>query len=245
MRIYVAGSWQNGRYSEVVEVLRHLGHDVRAPMDRGFQWASEEQLRDGKRFRDEALVHPVASATFREDVSDLSSADMTVLVLPSGKSAHLELGYAVASGQKTYVLLDEPVGEPELMYLLCTRLVTSLQELSEEVGKAAPPFAIRERERSTLELSEDSLPKTPFIVEQIRRKDGLPGHIRLVLNENFLVVDKNDCGVVELRYPCLILPEMRVQLSPGAECFGLKITPKEAFSIAMGEVEFPQVRESP
>jgi hypothetical protein len=41
----------------------------------------------------------------------LRRAHATVLVLPCGRSAHLELGYAVADGQRTLVLFDESIDE--------------------------------------------------------------------------------------------------------------------------------------
>jgi hypothetical protein len=51
-----------------------------------------------------------------------------VLVLPCGRSAHLELGYAAGLGQRTAVLMLEPC-EAELMYLLVDRLCLSIDEL--------------------------------------------------------------------------------------------------------------------
>ena len=46
-----------------------------------------------------------------KDMAALRSADATVLVLPCGRSAHLELGWAAGSGQRTVVLLDDPIDE--------------------------------------------------------------------------------------------------------------------------------------
>ena len=55
-------------------------------------------------------------------------ADVTVLVLPCGRSAHLELRYAAGMGQRTAVLMLEPQ-EPELMYGLCDHICLSMVEL--------------------------------------------------------------------------------------------------------------------
>jgi hypothetical protein len=55
-------------------------------------------------------------------------ADVTVLVLPCGRSSHLELGYAVGIKQRTDVLMLEPC-EAELMYLLVDRICLSMDEL--------------------------------------------------------------------------------------------------------------------
>lgn len=58
---------------------------------------------------------PVAIAGFESDFAAMQRADTFVMVLPCGKSAHLELGWAVGAGKRTAILLEDPV-EPELMY---------------------------------------------------------------------------------------------------------------------------------
>jgi hypothetical protein len=138
MKIYVASSWRNeARQQATVRALRDAGHvvyDFRnpAPGDTGFGWrqcATTEQLKDPRAFRDEVLTHPVARDGFSKDMGALMGAETTVLVLPCGRSAHLELGYAIGAKQRTIVYLDDPISEPELMYLACTQLCTSLAEV--------------------------------------------------------------------------------------------------------------------
>ena len=140
MRIYVASSWRNEeRQQAAVRALRLHGHEVydfRNPAegDHGFSWrqcATPEQLKDPARFRDEVLTHWVARAGFLKDMNALTAADATVLVLPCGRSAHLELGYAIGAKQKTLVLLDDPISEPELMYLACSHMCVTLNEVIE------------------------------------------------------------------------------------------------------------------
>lgn len=153
MKIYVASSWRNGRQPEIVKGLREQGHDVydfkNPPNGSGFGWsqtgATAEELKDPRAFRDRVLQHPIAQAGFKSDMGALAGADCTVLVLPCGRSAHLELGWAAGAGQRTIVLLDDPMSEPELMYLMNTSLVASLEELLEAT---APGLA--------------ELPKTPM-----------------------------------------------------------------------------------
>jgi hypothetical protein len=143
MRIYVASSWRNEcKQQAVVQALRKDGHEVYdfrnpKPGDHGFGWrqcATPEQLKNPLRFRDEVLTHPVARAGFDLDMSALCSAEVTVLVLPCGRSAHLELGYAIGALQRTIVFLDDPISEPELMYLACSTLVTSMDELRDAMS---------------------------------------------------------------------------------------------------------------
>ena len=140
MKIYVANSWRNEvRQQDAVHALRDAGHEVYdfrnpEPGDHGFSWrscATPEQLKDPDKFRREVLTHPIAQAGFAKDMRALADADATVLVLPCGRSAHLELGWATGAKQKTIVLLDNPISEPELMYLACSHICVSMAEVVE------------------------------------------------------------------------------------------------------------------
>lgn len=141
MRIYVASSWRNAAQQTVVEALRTVGHDVYdfrnpAPGDNGFGWrqcTDEPQPWSAETMRT-VLDHPVARAGFEKDMAALRGAEATVLVLPCGRSAHLELGWATGHGQRTYVLLDDPISEPELMYLMNTKICTSVNEVIRALG---------------------------------------------------------------------------------------------------------------
>lgn len=144
MKCYVASSWRNeARQQSVVAALRAESHEVYdfrnpAPGNTGFSWrscATPEQLVDPRRFRDEVLTHRIARQGFMLDMNALREADATVLVLPCGRSAHLELGYAVGRGQKTIVLLDDPMSEPELMYLMCSAICTTIGEVVERLDQ--------------------------------------------------------------------------------------------------------------
>lgn len=133
-RVYVASSWRNPHQPGVVAALREDGHDVYdfrnpRPGDQGFSWSEidrgwEDWTPLGFR---SALEHPIAQQGFDSDFGAMRWADTFVLVLPSGRSSHLELGWATGRGKRTAVMLAE--GEPELMYLMADRLVIGLTEL--------------------------------------------------------------------------------------------------------------------
>lgn len=141
MKIYVASSWRNPTQPHVVEVLRAAGHDVYdfknpAPGNNGFGWR-QLGLGDAKEwtpavFR-KALDHDVAQAGFHLDMTALRFCDACVLVLPCGRSAHLELGWATGAGKRTIVLCAETLDEPELMYLMCSRICLNLSEVIAEL----------------------------------------------------------------------------------------------------------------
>lgn len=126
MKIYVASSWRNTKQPAVVARLREAGHlvyDFRHPADGndGFAWSTID--RDwlewtATEFRHH-LSHISAIDGFNLDMAALRWAEVCVLVLPCGRSAHLEAGWAVGAGRRTFVLLDE-APEPELMYRMTT-----------------------------------------------------------------------------------------------------------------------------
>jgi hypothetical protein len=131
MNVYVASSWRNEQQPAVVAALRTAGHEVydfRDPVS-AFHWADIDPLwKDWSpwQFR-EALKHPLARRGFNKDFEALEQADVCVLVQPCGISAHLELGWAVAAGLRTIVLLSS--GEPELMYSMADQLAVSITEV--------------------------------------------------------------------------------------------------------------------
>ncbi len=151
MKIYVASSWRNPTQPIVVDCLRRDGHqvyDFRNPAGgTGFSWAEVKASlapcvpgkgSDWQRVDDylEMVNHPRAVAGFASDFDAMQWADACVLVLPCGKSAHLELGWAVGAGKRTAVLLEDPV-EPELMYRMVDHLAPTLVDLTRWLDRVA------------------------------------------------------------------------------------------------------------
>jgi hypothetical protein len=136
VRIYVASSWRNERQPEVVKRLREASpaydvYDFREPTpgDRGFHWSDIDpwwQQWTPEQFR-QALEHPIARRGFELDMAALRVADIVVLVMPCGRSAHLEFGYGVGCGARTVILLSD--GEPELMYRMASEVCTTIEEV--------------------------------------------------------------------------------------------------------------------
>lgn len=134
-KIYVASSWRNHYHPEVVRVLRDQGHsvyDFRHPKDGedGFHWAEiDADWRDWtpEAYR-EALDHPIAQREFYREFTAMCWADTGVLVLPCGRSAHLEAGYFIGALKNLYVYMPERQ-EPELMHLMANGICLTIGEL--------------------------------------------------------------------------------------------------------------------
>jgi hypothetical protein len=119
-KLYVASSWRNIYQPKVVRIARALGHEVYdfrnpAPGNDGFRWKEIDDAFaswDFKRYR-KALEHKIARSGFKLDMDALRWCDACLLVLPSGRSAHLELGYAVGAGKLTALLYPEAIEHPK------------------------------------------------------------------------------------------------------------------------------------
>ena len=134
-RVYVASSWRNPFYPEVVKRLRDEGHDVydfRNPPHggNGFRWTDIDEKALNWTFDEyiEGLHNPKAERQFQADVDALNWADTCVLVLPCGRSAHTEAGWMAGSGKKVVVYIPEMI-EPELMYKLFDTVTGDIRDL--------------------------------------------------------------------------------------------------------------------
>ena len=131
--IYVASSWRNTYYPEVVQTLRDAGHEVydfRNPPsgDPGFHWSDVD--KDCMDWTPAEYQAPLAERQFKNDIEAMTACNACVLVLPCGRSAHTEAGWFAGQGKKVYAYIpDKDSFEPELMYKLFTKVCVSLEEL--------------------------------------------------------------------------------------------------------------------
>ena len=134
-KIYVASSWRNELQPGVVKVLRDAGHEVydfrNPPHGRGgFAWSEIDpnwRAWTAREYRD-ALTSPIAKAGFDSDAAGMIWADTCLLVLPCGRSAHLEAGW-MAGRDKLTIVLTRDGEEPELMALLSDHICVSMDEV--------------------------------------------------------------------------------------------------------------------
>jgi len=126
MHIYVASSWRNTYYPEVVAALREAGHEVydfRNPPsgNPGFHWTDvDKDCMDWSPAQYQVnLSHPLAERQFKNDIDAMTACDACVLVLPCGRYAFIP---------------DKDSFEPELMYKLFAKVCISLGELIESVN---------------------------------------------------------------------------------------------------------------
>lgn len=134
MIVYLIGSLRNPEIPKIAAALRLAGYDV---FDDWFAagpiaddcWRDYEVSR-GHSFA-EALDGYAAKHVLNFDLTHLNRSQAGVLVLPAGKSGHMELGYLLGQGKQGYILLDAQPERFDVMYGLATKVVSSVNELIE------------------------------------------------------------------------------------------------------------------
>lgn len=147
-RIYVASSWRNPYQPNVVDCLRIAGHEVydfRNPPNgvKGFAWSEIDpgwQAWTAEAYRSLLTTHPIAARGYVTDLRGMEWADTCVLVLPCGRSAHLEGGWFAGRG-KRLIILTQDGEEPELMALMANDICISIDEVIKRLSESRPCIA--------------------------------------------------------------------------------------------------------
>jgi len=131
LKIYIASSWKNaGTVRELANLLRENGHMVfdftdshtrESGLDKFCfnieSWSGEPlETIDWLDF----LLYSATEKAFKSDKAGIDWADVLILIVPSGRSSHLEAGYIVGCGKLLYIWGDLPKGEFDTMYKFAT-----------------------------------------------------------------------------------------------------------------------------
>lgn len=113
MKLYIIGSLRNPGIPGLSSLIRRKAPGIEVFDD----WHAagphgDDAWRDYSKARGqsylEALEGYAANHVFQYDQMHLDSSDGALLVLPAGKSAHLELGYMAGRDKWTGILIDDP-----------------------------------------------------------------------------------------------------------------------------------------
>lgn len=157
-RIYLASSWRNADQPAMVDLLRSWGHEVydfRNPPNGvpGFAWSEIDPNWQAWRADDYIRLlttSPIAARGYVSDLRGMEWADTFVLLLPCGRSAHLEAGWAAGRG-KRLIIVTRDGEEPELMALMADHIVDGQQGLTDVLG---PPHLHSRWNNSATETSD-------------------------------------------------------------------------------------------
>lgn len=131
MKVYLIGSLRNDKIPAIGACLRDVGFEVfddwyAAGPEADDYWKQYEEAR-GHDYA-EALKGHAAEHVFEFDKHHLDTSDLAILVLPAGRSGHLELGYMVGAGKPGYILHDNPE-RWDVMYRFATGVFFSDKEM--------------------------------------------------------------------------------------------------------------------
>jgi hypothetical protein len=119
-KIYLASSWKNAlKVRNLADCFRIHGHQVfdftdpnnrTGNMDKfvfgAKQWAEfSGKNPDQIEYKDFLTWSPTKRA-FKSDKAGLDWADTVVLLIPSGRSSHLEAGYGAGQGKELFIIGD-------------------------------------------------------------------------------------------------------------------------------------------
>lgn len=131
--IYLATSWKNPFFEETRDSLRWAGHVVYDFRKDGFSWSKigldpnpENEDFDGYL---EKVHLPEGDAGFNRDMDALQACTHCVLLLPSGRSAHIEAGWAKGSGRKLCVYVPQYDG-PDLMWRMADKITDNFADVA-------------------------------------------------------------------------------------------------------------------
>lgn len=139
--LYIVGSLRNPRIPELAWALRNAMPEVEvfddwyaAGPEADDCWKSYEQER-GRSYL-EALDGHAARHVFEFDKSHLDRATHVLLVLPAGKSGHMEITYAeYGTDAKTAILLDPEDVRWDVMYQFIPTILSADHEVIDWVKR--------------------------------------------------------------------------------------------------------------
>ena len=132
MIVYCIGSLKNPAIPEVAIALREAGHEAfddwwSSSEDCDDWWQAHERQK-GRTYR-EAIYGYHARNVYAFDKYHLDRCDAGVLIMPAGRSGHAEFGYLIGQGKPVYVLFLQEPERFDVMHLLSTCIVFSVDEL--------------------------------------------------------------------------------------------------------------------
>lgn len=138
--VYIIGSLRNPGIPDVSNKLRELGFVVwdewvAAGPEADDYW---QKYAKGKGLSYQDALHGLcAQNVFYFDRGLIDLADIGVLVMPAGKSGHLELGYMAAQGKQTYILHQDEPERFDVMPQFATGVFDKLEDLIECLKSSA------------------------------------------------------------------------------------------------------------
>lgn len=138
--IYIIGSLRNPGVPATANMIRAINKNWEvfdswyAPGPKADDFLRDYAKQKGLNYK-ETLQDWAATHIFEFDKKHIDRATDVVMVMPAGKSGHLELGYALGQGKRGYILFDQEPKRVDVMYQFATDIFFSFKELKVELEK--------------------------------------------------------------------------------------------------------------
>lgn len=130
--IYLIGALRNPKIVEIANAVEKAGFEAFAdwftPGPDADDFFRDYSKARGRNYK-EALQSPAARHVFEFDKFHLDRCDIAVMVMPCGKSGHLELGYVRGMGKPGYILFDQEPERYDIMTQFATDIFFHVDEL--------------------------------------------------------------------------------------------------------------------
>jgi len=135
MLAYLIGSLRNPEIPALGVKLREAGLEIfddwMSPGPEADDWWKKYEQARGHNYQ-AALKGWAATHVYEFDKFHLDRSDVAILVLPAGRSCHLELGYMIGKGKKGYILLPDVTEEDlrwDIMYKFADGVFFNIEDL--------------------------------------------------------------------------------------------------------------------
>lgn len=121
--VYIVGSLRNPQIPIIGNALRSWGYEAfddwwSASEDADEWWQKHERMK-GRTYQ-EAINGWHAKNVHAFDKYHIDRSDAGLLVMPAGRSGHLEIGHMSGQGKPCYVLFDKEPERFDIMFRLCS-----------------------------------------------------------------------------------------------------------------------------
>lgn len=118
--IYLIGSLRNEKIPHIAKEIREIVDwevfdDWFSPGPEADDfWRKYEKIR-GSTYK-EALSHWAGKHIYEFDKYHIDRANIGIMIMPAGRSGHLELGYMIGQGKRCFLLFDKEPERWDVMY---------------------------------------------------------------------------------------------------------------------------------
>jgi hypothetical protein len=135
--IYIIGSLRNKNIPTVGNAVRAAGFEAfddwwGTGEKADDHWFEYEKIR-GRSFV-EALAGRAAQNTFALDRDNILRSEGVIMVMPAGRSGHIEFGWAARGGVPAVILLEEEPERYDVMYNFATLVTYDVQDAIEHIS---------------------------------------------------------------------------------------------------------------